>query len=626
MSLSSSPSRFALWAWLWIAVTMCSSAGAVFLLISEVPPFLRAAWRLWCQFFVQLAPFISELRVEYYRQQESGTSTSAEKTDTSDRGPRSGGSEDVDVHVSESESTTREEEDAHVPRQLSKEDQDGCRFFDERELTVLSKWVRSLPWIALSGCFLGGHFAFWVWSLEHTTLLHSLMCVTSYPLFLHSGKWVLFFCGLALFSLQHRREGRQHAGPPQGSAVDEREARQTQETSGPSLQQKNPDSREVAGEGEDLENSPHSRTKATTVTTPCVEGAATADEPVTPASPSRLEVASNRPSNACSTSLLDDRSLEVGDHARQLLRESKAPAWQESVGIFVSLLGVAVLLLGPEVVRSRDDDDKNSNTDDKQQQPSLVGDLVACVSAICMCFYLLIGKVLRSWCPLFLYTTPVVLVSAVVCTLLSVATEGTGFNLPAPSRNVFGFFHRGDYLGAAIFLGAGAGVGGHTVLNFVLKWMSPMVVSTALLLEPVLGTAIGMLLDVTEREVAKWAVSTLLGVPILLAGLVLLVRSEQEQGGRSTAAEDELQKDDSDLDRRILIKRNDFRNTTSKVCSTQVLVDEEGELEIEKVRCPKDVQVSVKLFAGDTACSFADDVVVSEAGLPFSGEISGRVY
>eukprot|EP00392_Amoebophrya_sp_AT5.2_P010680 g10745.t1 len=173
-----------------------------------------------------------------------------------------------------------------------------------------------------------------------------------------------------------------------------------------------------------------------------------------------------------------------------------------------------------------------------------------------MCLYLLIGRRLRSFCPLFLYTTPVVVVSAVFCSVLSAITEDSGFilsedhtNTKAPSRNLFGFFLDLEYFGIALFLGGAAGVGGHTVLNYLLKWMSPMVVSTALLLEPVVGTLIGMALGAVSPDVAAFAVSTLVGVPVLLLGLGMLVRSEEAaeepRGGSScSAGEEHAQKEE----------------------------------------------------------------------------------
>jgi hypothetical protein len=36
-------------------------------------------------------------------------------------------------------------------------------------------------------------------------------------------------------------------------------------------------------------------------------------------------------------------------------------------------------------------------------------------------------------------------------------------------------------------LGGGAGVGGHTLLNFLLEFLSPIVVATSLLMEPLIG-------------------------------------------------------------------------------------------------------------------------------------------
>ena len=99
------------WLILGIAVLAVSSAGAVFMLMSEVSPLLRAAWRLQATSLVLLPLFIWQLR----------------KTS-----------------------------------------------FD---------WNPNVMWIILgSGICLWIHFGSWVWSLDHTSLAHSLLFVTAHPL------------------------------------------------------------------------------------------------------------------------------------------------------------------------------------------------------------------------------------------------------------------------------------------------------------------------------------------------------------------------------------------------------------------------------------------------------------
>jgi len=104
------------WALLILALFAVSSAGAVFRTMTEVPPILKAAWRLQATTIVLLPGFIIQWR----------------------------------------------------------------RASDE-----VKEWCKSrgtLLLLGLSGVFLWLHFASWVWSLDHTSLTHSLLFVTSHPL------------------------------------------------------------------------------------------------------------------------------------------------------------------------------------------------------------------------------------------------------------------------------------------------------------------------------------------------------------------------------------------------------------------------------------------------------------
>ena len=104
------------WALLILALFAVSSAGAVFRTMTEVPPILKAAWRLQATTVVLLPGFLIQW------QQSS----------------------------------------------------------DE-----VKEWGKSrgtLLLLGLSGVFLWLHFASWVWSLDHTSLTHSLLFVTSHPL------------------------------------------------------------------------------------------------------------------------------------------------------------------------------------------------------------------------------------------------------------------------------------------------------------------------------------------------------------------------------------------------------------------------------------------------------------
>ncbi|CAI8391969.1 MAG: Uncharacterised protein [Marine Group II euryarchaeote MED-G33] len=104
------------WIILAIAVIAVSSAGAVFKLMSDVTPLLRAAWRLQATSLVLLPLFLWQLRRESF-------------------------------------------------------------VWDQKSILI----------ILGSGICLWIHFGSWVWSLDHTSLAHSLLFVTAHPLIIVGG-------------------------------------------------------------------------------------------------------------------------------------------------------------------------------------------------------------------------------------------------------------------------------------------------------------------------------------------------------------------------------------------------------------------------------------------------------
>ena len=100
------------WMLLFVALFAVSSAGAVLQSMTEIPPILRASWRMQGTALVLLPGFIF---------------------------------------------------------QLSKVDRS---IFTMRDFAI----------IFISSIFLAAHFGSWVWSLDHTSLVHSLLFVTSHPL------------------------------------------------------------------------------------------------------------------------------------------------------------------------------------------------------------------------------------------------------------------------------------------------------------------------------------------------------------------------------------------------------------------------------------------------------------
>jgi hypothetical protein len=62
----------------------------------------------------------------------------------------------------------------------------------------------AMRWLAASGACLAVHFGAWVWGLQHTSLAHSVLWVSTSPLLLAAGAWVMrtpISCGETLGAL-----------------------------------------------------------------------------------------------------------------------------------------------------------------------------------------------------------------------------------------------------------------------------------------------------------------------------------------------------------------------------------------------------------------------------------------
>ncbi len=127
MSFVKGTSKTPLAAWfiLVFSIIAVSSAGAVFQMMEEIPPLLRASWRLQATSLV-LLPFA-------------------------------------------------------IYQYLNIDDDVKEKLFDRTNILIL----------IFSGTCLWLHFGSWVWSLDHTTLPRSLLFVTSHPLVIVVGMWII---------------------------------------------------------------------------------------------------------------------------------------------------------------------------------------------------------------------------------------------------------------------------------------------------------------------------------------------------------------------------------------------------------------------------------------------------
>jgi len=373
-----------------LAVTVCSSAGVVFTALTSVdgvPPFLTVSWRFWCQEMIQLVPFLLSVR-------------SAQLRDEEVRYRRCRGEEGGKSSMNE----------VSHPSSYSKPS------------LIFPRFVSSLPLLVTSGFFLGIHFAAWVYSLRHTSLVHSLLWVSMGPILINGGNWMIYIIG----------------------------------------------------------------------------------------------------------------SCVVCEGYSRWCPKVQRPSWKETAGAFTGILGAVMMLLD---VRSESSLIPGSEESSKVHEPTISGDIAAFIGAAAVSIYLIIGRKLRAWMPLWMYAFPVAGSAMMTNIVFAFMYSPDRALLKGLGRtSMFGFLNR-KYFFMALYLGAGPGVCGHTMLNALLKYMSPLTISTAMLAEPLFGSLIGHYFGMQPIP----GIWTLIGGSVLLVGLLFVVLGEKDSG--KTADDTSIQDD-----------------------------------------------------------------------------------
>ena len=181
------------------------------------------------------------------------------------------------------------------------------------------------------------------------------------------------------------------------------------------------------------------------------------------------------------------------------------------------LMGVAIGVFGATIALLEVDDGG---------QASLYGDAAAFIGAVTVVGYLMAGRHLRSerGMPIFIYAFTVTLLAGIWLSFYSLASEGTSFSSLPVDESLFGWTST-VWIGWVAFLSLGPGLCGHTGINTVLRWIPPIVVSITLLLEPVLGTLIGLAWT-GEAELGPF---TILGGALMISGAIIVTLQEALQ-------------------------------------------------------------------------------------------------
>jgi drug/metabolite transporter (DMT)-like permease len=183
----------------------------------------------------------------------------------------------------------------------------------------------------------------------------------------------------------------------------------------------------------------------------------------------------------------------------------RRPMRNEALGALICFIGAGITLL-----------DAGSSQGD--QTVTVLGDALAFGGAVFVVGYIVVGRILRTWLPIFLYAFPVTLLAALLLIPLSCLVE--------PDFATYGVvgWTDGEFFIWFLLLALVAGLLGHTGLNTCLRYISPLIVSVSVTLEPVLGSIIGWLFF-DSGVPGKW---TWLGGLVLMSGLLtVVVASEQ---------------------------------------------------------------------------------------------------
>ena len=179
----------------------------------------------------------------------------------------------------------------------------------------------------------------------------------------------------------------------------------------------------------------------------------------------------------------------------------RKPHKVETTGAILGLFGAGITLL----------DAKSS------AEVTLWGDFLAFTGAVTVVGYIVAGRILREWMPVFVYAVPVTLLAAILLIPASI--------LMGESTSAVGWVES-DLLKWFLLLAFLAGIVGHTGLNACLRWLRPLTISFAVTLEPIIGAFIGWFFF-DESIPEKW---TWIGGLILIFGIMLVIKGGAEHG------------------------------------------------------------------------------------------------
>ena len=203
------------------------------------------------------------------------------------------------------------------------------------------------------------------------------------------------------------------------------------------------------------------------------------------------------------------------------------------------LAGSALGVFGVALVATDAGSNSETESPPTKEHTTWQGDIVSLGASVVIIGYMTVGQKLRKWMPTFLYAAPVTGTAAVFLSLLSLVVESDSSSdssrdsSPDSSSNsytLFGWLLRSKYFVVVTYLALVPGLIGHTGYNGVLRFVSPLIVSTSLTFEPLLGSGLGFLSGVADAP----GVNTLIGgVLIVMAVLQVIVASATREASEA---------------------------------------------------------------------------------------------
>ena len=181
----------------------------------------------------------------------------------------------------------------------------------------------------------------------------------------------------------------------------------------------------------------------------------------------------------------------------------RKPNGMELIGGLAAFAGAAISMLDAGDVQG-------------DRSVTFFGDQLAFLGAVFVVGYIVCGRILREWMPLFLYAFPVTLLGGLLLIPASMLLEAD-----YSQHGAFGYIGH-ETLVWFVMLAFIAGILGHTGLNYCLKYVSPLLISISVTLEPVLGSIIGWMFFSTGVP-GMW---TWIGGPILMLGIISILYGE----------------------------------------------------------------------------------------------------